>query len=75
MQVAYSRVRVDPSCHLVDIALVQQGEVVLALLLQNKAGVKGGSMTQYPMASVASHELPDPDGQLQQVTPLQHQAK
>lgn len=50
------------------MALVQEGEeVVLALLLQNRSGRKGGSIRLFPLNSLASHEVPPPDSSNSQV--------
>ncbi len=66
LQVEQSQVKIETGCSLVDTALVQEEEVVLALLLQNEAQ-QGGSIRLLPLSSADFHRLPQPDSRQQQV--------
>ena len=71
MQVRQSTIRIEPGYQLLDTALAEQDDLVLALLLQNSRR-KGGSIRLFPLSAAAEHQLTPPNNRQQQVETLWH---
>ena len=69
LQAQQSTIRIEPGHQLLDTALVQQDDLVLALLLQDE-GQQGGSIRLFPLSATPEHELPQPHDRQQEVLRL-----